>query len=121
MPPSLVLNPAHDLAIVAEEQFGPALPVIPYDDEEQAIRLANATWSGLCSSVWSGDNEHALQVGRQLRTASPSSTTTTRPRSRARAVRRLAQSGIGRELGREGIRDFTETHVMAVPDGSAAH
>ena len=122
MLPSLVLNPAHDLAIVAEEQFGPALPVIPYDDEEQAIRLANATWSGLCSSVWSGDSEHALQVGRQLRTG-----VTFFNNHNATAVDErapfggFAQSGIGRELGREGMRDFTETHVMAVPDGSAAH
>jgi len=46
MLPSLVLDPAPELGIVTEEQFGPALPIMPYDDEEQAIRLANATWSG---------------------------------------------------------------------------
>jgi acyl-CoA reductase-like NAD-dependent aldehyde dehydrogenase len=116
MLPSLVLDPAPDLSIVAEEQFGPALPVIPYDSEEQAIRLANATWSGLCSSVWSGDNEHAMKVGRQLRTG-----VTFFNNHNATAVDErapfggFAQSGIGRELGREGMRDFTETHVMAVP------
>ena len=55
MRPSLVLDPDQGLRIVSEEQFGPALPVIPYDDEEQAIAQANDTWSGLCSSVWSGD------------------------------------------------------------------
>jgi acyl-CoA reductase-like NAD-dependent aldehyde dehydrogenase len=114
--PSLVLDPAPELGIVAEEQFGPALPVIPYDDEEQAIRLANATWSGLCSSVWSGDTEHALKVGRQLRTG-----VTFFNNHNATAVDERApfggfnQSGIGRELGREGMRDFTETHVLAVP------
>jgi acyl-CoA reductase-like NAD-dependent aldehyde dehydrogenase len=116
MLPSLVLNPEPSLGIVAEEQFGPALPVIPYDDEEQAIRLANATWSGLCSSVWSGDIGHAMRVGRQLRTG-----VTFFNNHNATAVDErapfggFAQSGIGRELGREGIRDFTETHVMAVP------
>jgi acyl-CoA reductase-like NAD-dependent aldehyde dehydrogenase len=116
MLPSLVLDPAPDLSIVAEEQFGPALPILPYDDEEQAIRLANATWSGLCSSVWSGDTEHALKVARQLRTG-----VTFFNNHNATAVDErapfggFAQSGIGRELGREGIRDFTETHVMAVP------
>ncbi len=116
MLPSLVLNPEPALGIVAEEQFGPALPVIRYDDEEQAIRLANATWSGLCSSVWSGDTEHAMRVGRQLRTG-----VTFFNNHNATAVDErapfggFAQSGIGRELGREGIRDFTETHVMAVP------
>ena len=116
MLPSLVLDPSPALGIVAEEQFGPALPVLPYDDEEQAIRLANATWSGLCSSVWSGDNEHAMRVARQLRTG-----VTFFNNHNATAVDErapfggFAQSGIGRELGREGMHDFTETHVMAVP------
>jgi acyl-CoA reductase-like NAD-dependent aldehyde dehydrogenase len=114
--PSLVLDPAPELGIVAEEQFGPALPVIPYDDEEQAIRLANATWSGLCSSVWTGDTEHGLKVARQLRTG-----VTFFNNHNATAVDERApfggfnQSGLGRELGREGLLDLTETHVIAVP------
>ncbi len=114
--PSLVLNPAPELGIVAEEQFGPALPVIPYDDEAEAVALANQTWSGLCSSVWSADTEHAMRVARQLRTG-----VTFFNNHNATAVDERApfggfsQSGIGRELGREGMRDFTETHVMAVP------
>jgi acyl-CoA reductase-like NAD-dependent aldehyde dehydrogenase len=116
MLPSLVLDPAPELGIVVEEQFGPALPIIPYDDEEQATRLANATWSGLCSSVWSGDQEHAMKVGRQLRTG-----VTFFNNHNATAVDERApfggfnQSGVGRELGREGLREFTETHVMAYP------
>ena len=116
MLPSLVLDPAPELGIVAEEQFGPALPIMPYDDEEQAIRLANATWSGLCSSVWTGDTEHGMRVARQLRTG-----VTFFNNHNATAVDERApfggftQSGIGRELGREGMHDFTETHVMAVP------
>jgi acyl-CoA reductase-like NAD-dependent aldehyde dehydrogenase len=110
--PSLVLDPAPELGIVAEEQFGPSLPVIPYDDEDTAIRLANATWSGLCSSVWSGDAEHAMKVARQLRTG-----VTFFNNHNATAVDERApfggfnQSGIGRE----GLLQFTETHVMAVP------
>jgi acyl-CoA reductase-like NAD-dependent aldehyde dehydrogenase len=114
--PSLVLNPAADLKIVTEEQFGPALPVIPYDDEAQAVALANDTWSGLCSSVWSADTGHAMAVAKQLRTG-----VTFFNNHNATAVDERApfggfnQSGIGRELGREGMHDFTETHVMAVP------
>ena len=114
--PSLVLDPAPELKIVTEEQFGPALPVIPYDDEAQAVALANNTWSGLCSSVWSADTEHAMKIARQLRTG-----VTFFNNHNATAVDERApfggfnQSGIGRELGREGMREFTETHVMAVP------
>ena len=78
--PSLVLDPDPGLAIVTEEQFGPALPVTGYGDEEQAVALANDTWSGLCSSVWSGDPEHALRVARRLRTGVTFFNTTTRPR-----------------------------------------
>src|SRR5580692_7369327 len=114
--PSLVLDPSPSLGIVTEEQFGPALPVLPYDDEEQAIRLANATWSGLCSSVWSGDAEHGMQVARQLRTG-----VTFFNNHNATAVDErapfggFAQSGIGRDRCRVVMRDCTETHVMAVP------
>ncbi|HUN34494.1 MAG TPA: aldehyde dehydrogenase family protein [Trebonia sp.] len=114
--PSLVLNPAADLKIVTEEQFGPSLPVIPYDDEDEAVALANQTWSGLCSSVWSADTEHAMTIARQLRTG-----VTFFNNHNATAVDERApfggfnQSGIGRELGREGLRDFTQTHAMAVP------
>ncbi len=121
MRPALVLDPDHDLRIVTEEQFGPALPVIPYDDEAEAIAMANDTWSGLCSSVWSTDPEHAMRVGRQLRTG-----VTFFNNHNARAVDERApfggfnQSGIGRELGTEGLLEFTETHVMAVPDAEAA-
>ena len=114
--PSLVLDPAPEMKIVTEEQFGPALPVIPYDDEAQAVALANNTWSGLCSSVWSADNEHAMKIARQLRTG-----VTFFNNHNATAVDERApfggfnQSGIGRELGREGLLEFTQTHVMAVP------
>ncbi len=113
---ALVLDPARDLRIVTEEQFGPALPVIPYDTEAEAIAEANDSWSGLCSSVWSADTEHAMAVARQLRTG-----VTFFNNHNATAVDERApfggfnQSGIGRELGREGMLDFTETHVMSVP------
>jgi acyl-CoA reductase-like NAD-dependent aldehyde dehydrogenase len=117
--PSLILDPAPHLKIVTEEQFGPALPVIPYDDEAEAVALANETWSGLCSSVWSADTEHAMKVAGQLRTG-----VTFFNNHNATAVDERAPfggfnaSGIGRELGRQGMHAFTETHVMAVPSES---
>jgi acyl-CoA reductase-like NAD-dependent aldehyde dehydrogenase len=116
--PSLVLDPAPALGIVTEEQFGPVLPVIPYDTEDEAVALANDTWSGLCSSVWSADTEHGMRVARQLRTG-----VTFFNDHNATAVDERApfggfnSSGIGRELGRQGLLEFTETHAMAVPEG----
>jgi acyl-CoA reductase-like NAD-dependent aldehyde dehydrogenase len=116
--PSLILDPGPDLKIVGEEQFGPALPVIRYENEAEAVALANQTWSGLCSSVWSADTEHAMRVAKQLRTG-----VTFFNNHNATAVDERApfggfnSSGIGRELGRQGMHEFTETHVMAVPSG----
>lgn len=114
--PALVLDPASNLRIVTEEQFGPALPVIAYDDEAEAVARSNDTWSGLCSSVWSADAERAMAIARQLRTG-----VTFFNNHNATAVDERApfggfnQSGVGRELGQEGMLEFTETHVMSVP------
>ena len=64
--PTIVAN-AHDgLRIVDEEQFGPALPVIPYRSLDDAVTAANATHFGLGGSVWSSDPERAAEVARQL-------------------------------------------------------
>jgi acyl-CoA reductase-like NAD-dependent aldehyde dehydrogenase len=116
MRPALVLDPSHDLRIVSEEQFGPALPVIPYDGDDDAVARANDTWSGLCSSVWSADDRHAASVAERLRTG-----VTFFNNHNATAVDERApfggfnQSGVGRELGNEGLLEFTETHVMSIP------
>jgi acyl-CoA reductase-like NAD-dependent aldehyde dehydrogenase len=122
MRPALVLEPGADERVVVEEQFGPALPIIPYDSEDEAVRLANDTWAGLCASVWSPDNEHAMKIGRQLRAGHVFFNNHNATAVDERAMfGGFNQSGIGRELGREGIYAFTETQVLAVPDGEPAH
>ena len=122
MKPALVLDPAADERVVIEEQFGPALPIIPYDTEEEAVRLANDTWAGLCASVWSGDNEHAMKIGKQLRAGHVFFNNHNATAVDERAMfGGFNQSGIGRELGREGVLGFTETQVLAVPDGEPGH
>ena len=116
MLPALVLEPRARPEDRVGRAVRPALPVIAYDDEAEAIALANDTWSGLCSSVWSTDEEHAMRVARQLRTG-----VTFFNNHNATAVDERApfggfnRSGIGRELGQEGLLEFTETHVMSVP------
>jgi acyl-CoA reductase-like NAD-dependent aldehyde dehydrogenase len=122
MKPALVLQPSADERIVTEEQFGPALPIIAYDSEEEAVRLANDTWAGLCASVWSTDNEHAMRIGKQLRAGHVFFNNHNATAVDERAMfGGFNQSGIGRELGREGVYGFTETQVLAVPDGEPAH
>jgi acyl-CoA reductase-like NAD-dependent aldehyde dehydrogenase len=113
--PALVLDPAAERRIVVEEQFGPALPIIAYDDEADAIAQANDTWSGLCSSVWSGDAAHGASVARQLRAGVTFYNNHNAPAVDERApFGGFNQSGIGRELGGEGLLAFTETHVVSV-------
>ena len=79
--PALVFNPDQSLDIVAEEQFGPALPIMPFDFETEAIRRANDSRYGLCSSVWTEDRDRALTISRQLE-AGYTYLTTTDPQRR---------------------------------------
>jgi len=64
--PTLVLDAEQDDEIVRDEQFGPILPVVTYDTEEQAIHFANDTELGLCSSVWSRSTDRALAVASRI-------------------------------------------------------
>ncbi|GII23051.1 aldehyde dehydrogenase family protein [Planosporangium mesophilum] len=114
--PSLVLDPADDARVVVEEQFGPTLPILPFDDDNDAIARANDTWSGLCSSVWTQDLDRAAAVAAQLRTGY----TFVNSHGAAHLDERAPfggfnQSGMGREMGIEGIREFMDTHSVGFP------
>ena len=64
--PAIVVDPDPSLRVVTQEQFGPVIPVIPFDDDADAVRLANDTWAGLCASVWTADTDAANRLGGQL-------------------------------------------------------
>jgi acyl-CoA reductase-like NAD-dependent aldehyde dehydrogenase len=114
--PALVLDPPADAGIVTEEQFGPALPIIPFDSEEDAIRQANDTWAGLCSSVWSSDSERAASVAARLRSGTTFVNAHSAPFLDNRApFGGFNQSGFGREMGVEGLLAFTDTHSVSFP------
>jgi acyl-CoA reductase-like NAD-dependent aldehyde dehydrogenase len=116
LPPALVLDPPADTGIVTDEQFGPALPIIPFDREEDAIRQANDTWAGLCSSVWSSDPERAASVAARLRSGTTFINAHSAPFLDNRApFGGFNQSGFGREMGPEGILAFTDTHSVSFP------
>jgi acyl-CoA reductase-like NAD-dependent aldehyde dehydrogenase len=115
MKPSLVLDPPPDARVVTEEQFGPTLPIVPFDDEEDAIRQANDTWSGLCSSVWSSDSDHVEAVAARLRTGTTFVNAHNAPWLDDRApFGGFNKSGMGREMGVDGILAFTDTHSTSV-------
>ncbi|MBX5441248.1 MAG: aldehyde dehydrogenase family protein [Solirubrobacteraceae bacterium] len=114
--PSLVLDPPADAKIVTEEQFGPTLPIIPYDDVEDAIRQANDTWSGLCSSVWGTDMEQVERVAARLRTGYTFINAHNAPWLDERVpFGGFNMSGQGREMGVEGLLAFTDTHSIGFP------
>jgi aldehyde dehydrogenase len=113
--PAVVWNVPDDAPLVAEEQFGPALPVLAYDDEADAIRRANATEYGLTSSVWSADEQRAALVARHLEAGSTAINRHGLPGLGADApFGGVKQSGVGRDLSREGLLAYTEKHAIAL-------
>jgi acyl-CoA reductase-like NAD-dependent aldehyde dehydrogenase len=108
--PTVFSNVTTDMTIAQEEIFGPVLSIMPYDDEEDAVRIANDTVYGLAGGVWSGDPEHAKRVARRLRTG--------QVEVNGGNFNLLApfggykQSGRGREYGKYGIEEFLEIKSM---------
>lgn len=113
MRPTLVSGLPPEAALVAQEQFGPALPVIGYDSEEQAVALANDSEFGLCSSVWSADDDRAYDVARRIEAG-----TTWINRHGASAqdphapFGGIKSSGVGRISGEWGLKAFLEPHSI---------
>lgn len=115
--PSLVLDPDPAQRVVTEEQFGPTVPIIPFDDVEDAIVAANDTWAGLCSSVWTSNPQRAADVGARL----SSGYTWVNGHGAAFLDERAPfggwrSSGMGREMGIEGLREFMDTHSVSFPE-----
>jgi acyl-CoA reductase-like NAD-dependent aldehyde dehydrogenase len=117
--PAIVVNPAHSLRVVTEEQFGPVIPVIPLDSEEEVVRMANDTWAGLAGSVWSADPVAAYRVGGQLVCGYVWTNDHGANRLDLRApFGGMKLSGIGREQGIEGVRAFQDTRSISHLDAA---
>lgn len=118
--PALVIDPDPGLRVVTQEQFGPVIPLIPFDTEDEAIRLANDTWGGLCGSVWTANPDTAHRVGSQLICGYVWINDHGATRLDLRApFGGMKQSGYGREQGIEGIRAFQDTRSIATIDPQA--
>jgi len=104
------VDPASELA--QEEVFGPVLAVIPYDDDDHAVRIANDSIYGLSGAVHSRDQERAVAVARRIRsgTFSINGGNYFCP---AAPFGGSKQSGIGREMGTAGLEEFLETKTFA--------
>jgi aldehyde dehydrogenase (NAD+) len=108
--PTVFSDVDSEMTIGQEEIFGPVLAIQPYEDEDDAVRIANSTQYGLAGGVWSADTDHAISVARRIRTG--------QVEINGGAFNPLApfggygQSGHGRENGRYGIEELLQVKAL---------
>jgi aldehyde dehydrogenase (NAD+) len=108
--PTVFSDVTTDMRIAQEEIFGPVLVIQPYDDEDDALRIANSTVYGLAGGVWSADADRAKQFALRMRTGQVDvNGGSFNPNAPFGGYR---QSGVGREYGRFGFEEFLETKSL---------
>ncbi|MEU3490941.1 aldehyde dehydrogenase [Streptomyces massasporeus] len=110
--PTVFADVDNSMRIAQEEIFGPVLVVIAYDDEDEAVRIANDSEYGLSGGVWSADEAHALAVARRVRTGTV--TVNGAPVAFDGPFGGFKASGIGREYGAVGLGTYTEYKTITV-------
>lgn len=104
--PTIFAQVSNDMRIAREEIFGPVLAVIPYDDVEDAVRIANDSDFGLAGSVWTSDQEQGMEIARRVRTGTFGVNQYTM--DFIAPFGGFKASGIGREFGKEGLEHYLE-------------
>lgn len=118
-PPTVLTDAAPDSPAAREEIFGPVAVLLPFDDERDAVRLANDTPYGLSGSIWTRDLGRALRVSGAVRAGNLSVNSHSSVRYWT-PFGGFKQSGLGRELGPDALTAFTETkNVFLSTEGSA--
>jgi aldehyde dehydrogenase (NAD+) len=111
--PTLFTDVTNDMSIAREEIFGPVLSVIPFSDEDEAVRIANDTQYGLAATVWTSDIKRALRVTKAIRAGTVGiNGYQLEPHA---AFGGYQQSGLGREGGRTAIESYTEIKTVLLP------
>jgi aldehyde dehydrogenase (NAD+) len=113
--PTVFVDVDNKMRIAQEEIFGPVVAVIPYDDEEDAVRIANESDYGLSGSVWTADVDRGLAVARRVRTGTY--TVNGFMMEFSAPFGGFKCSGLGRELGPEGLSAYLESKSINLPMG----
>jgi aldehyde dehydrogenase (NAD+) len=111
VPITILDNPPEDSRIVQEEQFGPVLPLIKFDDLDDVIARANATDYGLGGSIWSKDEERAWELAQKVQSGTVW-INETQHLSPLAAFGGVKQSGVGVEGGLEGLLEYTNAQTL---------
>jgi aldehyde dehydrogenase (NAD+) len=113
--PTLLGEVSNTMRVAREEIFGPVICLLPYEDEEEAVRIANDSEYGLSGSVWTADVAHGIDVARRVRTGTYSVNTFSL--DMLGPFGGYKNSGLGREFGPEGFGEYLEHKMIHLPAG----
>ncbi|MEU0246802.1 aldehyde dehydrogenase family protein [Streptomyces sp. NPDC006235] len=111
--PTLLADCTNDMRVAREEIFGPVVVVIPFDDEEEGVALANDTDYGLIDYVWSGDVARAFRLARRLRAGGVGINTV--GRNMEAPFGGFKKSGVGRDVGSYALHAYSEVQAIVWP------
>jgi len=110
--PALLAGVDNGMRVAQEEIFGPVIALIAYDSEDEGVRIANDSIYGLSGSVWTADRDRGVAIARRIRTGMVSINGA--PQSWGTPFGGYKQSGVGREMGPEGLLAFHELKSIAI-------
>ncbi|MFF3319392.1 aldehyde dehydrogenase family protein [Streptomyces sp. NPDC003035] len=111
--PTLLADCTNDMRVVREEIFGPVVVVVPFDDEEEGVALANDSDYGLLDYVWSGDVARAFRIASRLRAGGVGVNTV--GRNMEAPFGGFKKSGVGRDVGSYALHAYSETQAVVWP------
>jgi (Z)-2-((N-methylformamido)methylene)-5-hydroxybutyrolactone dehydrogenase len=117
--PTIFTNVRADMRVASEEIFGPVLSIIPFDDEDEAVRIANSTVYGLAAGVWTSSIRRALSMSERLE-AGTVWINMYRTVSYMSPFGGYKRSGLGRESGIDAVREYLQTKSVWIDTSGKA-